>query len=77
MALRDAVGMYGPFDLIFEATGFAPIVFEAMEALGKNGVLVLASVTSGNQMVQVPAAKDQPGVRSRPQGHGRHGQRQP
>jgi threonine dehydrogenase-like Zn-dependent dehydrogenase len=47
----------GGFDLIFEATGFAPIVFEAMEALGKNGVLVLASVTGGNQMVEVPAAR--------------------
>jgi threonine dehydrogenase-like Zn-dependent dehydrogenase len=46
----------GSFDLIYEATGFAPIVFEAMEALGKNGVLVLASVTGGNQMVEVPAA---------------------
>lgn len=45
------------FDLIYEATGFAPIVFEAMEALGKNGVLVLASVTGGDQMVEVPAAK--------------------
>jgi threonine dehydrogenase-like Zn-dependent dehydrogenase len=47
----------GPFDLIYEATGFAPIVFEGMEALGKNGVLVLASVTGGNQTVEVPAAK--------------------
>jgi threonine dehydrogenase-like Zn-dependent dehydrogenase len=28
-----------------------------MEALGKNGVLVLASVTGGDQMVEVPAAK--------------------
>src|SRR5690242_15329576 len=57
LSLRDAARVYGPFDLIFEATGFAPIVFEAMEALGKNGVLVLASVTGGNQMVEVPAAK--------------------
>ena len=56
-SLRDAASMYGPFDLIYEATGFAPIVFEAMEALGKNGVLVLASVTGGDQMVEVPAAK--------------------
>ncbi len=47
----------GRFDLIYEATGFAPIVFESMEALGKNGVLVLASVTGGNQTVEVPAAK--------------------
>src|SRR5436309_3136046 len=56
-SLRDAAATYGPFDLIYEATGFAPIVFEAMEALGKNGVLVLSSVTGGNQMVEVPAAK--------------------
>ena len=57
MSLRDAATVYGPFDLIFEATGFAPIVFEAMEALGKNGVLVLASVTGGSQTIDVPAAK--------------------
>ena len=57
LSLRDAATELGPFDLIYEATGFAPIVFEAMEALGKNGVLVLASVTGGNQTVEVPAAK--------------------
>jgi glucose 1-dehydrogenase len=57
VSLRDAAALYGPFDLIYEATGFAPIVFEAMEALGKNGVLVLASVTGGNQKVEVSAAK--------------------
>jgi threonine dehydrogenase-like Zn-dependent dehydrogenase len=57
VALRDAARLMGPFDLIYEATGFAPIVFEAMEALGKNGVLVLASVTGGDQTVHVPAAR--------------------
>jgi glucose 1-dehydrogenase len=57
LSLREAAPLYGPFDLIYEATGFAPIVFEAMEALGKNGVLVLASVTGGNQMAEVPAAR--------------------
>src|SRR6266700_3910526 len=57
VSLIDAAPLYGPFDLIYEATGFAPIVFEAMQALGKNGVLVLASVTGGNQMVEVPAAR--------------------
>jgi threonine dehydrogenase-like Zn-dependent dehydrogenase len=46
---------HGPFDLIFEATGFSPIVFESMEALGKNGVLVLSSVTGGDRRVEVPA----------------------
>jgi threonine dehydrogenase-like Zn-dependent dehydrogenase len=30
-------------------------VFESMQALGKNGVLVLSSVTGGDKMIQVPA----------------------
>ena len=46
---------YGPFDLIFEATGASPVVFESMQALGKNGVLVLSSVTGGDKMITVPA----------------------
>ena len=46
---------YGPFDLIFEATGASPVVFESMRALGKNGVLVLSSVTGGDKMIEVPA----------------------
>jgi threonine dehydrogenase-like Zn-dependent dehydrogenase len=46
---------FGPFDLMFEATGYSPIVFESMEALGKNGVLVLSSVTGGDRRVEVPA----------------------
>jgi threonine dehydrogenase-like Zn-dependent dehydrogenase len=55
--LRDAASQHGPFDLIYEATGFSPLVFEAMEVLGKNGVLVLASVTGGDRRVEVPADK--------------------
>jgi threonine dehydrogenase-like Zn-dependent dehydrogenase len=51
----DGAATFGPFDLIFEATGFSPIVFESMQALAKNGVLVLSSVTGGNRMVEVPA----------------------
>jgi threonine dehydrogenase-like Zn-dependent dehydrogenase len=57
MGLLEAVPSYGPFDLIYEATGFAPIVFEGMQALGKNGVLVLASVTGGDRSIEVPAAR--------------------
>jgi len=53
--LADGAQRHGPFDLIFEASGFAPIVFEAMQSLGKNGVLVLSSVTGGQRMVEVPA----------------------
>src|SRR5260370_7020904 len=47
--------MYGPFDVIFEASGFSPLVFQAAEALGKNGVLVLSSVTGGEKKVEVNA----------------------
>jgi threonine dehydrogenase-like Zn-dependent dehydrogenase len=47
---------HGQFDLVFEATGFSPIVFEAMRLLlGKNGVMVLSSVTGGSRRVEVPA----------------------
>jgi len=46
---------HGPFDMIFEATGFSPLVFEAMNILGKNGVLILSSVTGGGRKIEVPA----------------------
>ena len=55
MSLAEAAANYGPFDLMLEATGFSPLVFEAMQVLGKNGVLVLTSVTGGNRRVEVPA----------------------
>ena len=46
---------YGPFDLIFEATGASSVVFESMQALGKNGVLVLSSVTGRDRKMEIPA----------------------
>lgn len=55
LPLRDAAARAGGYDLVFEATGHSPLVFEAMEALAKNGVLVLSSVTGGNRTVEVPA----------------------
>jgi glucose 1-dehydrogenase len=55
LPILEGARRYGPFDLIFEATGFSPIVFESMQALGKNGVLVLSSVTGGERTVEVPA----------------------
>jgi len=53
--LLDRAKQDGGYDLIFEASGFSPIVFEAMEALAKNGVLVLSSVTGGNRTTEVPS----------------------
>jgi glucose 1-dehydrogenase len=53
--LAEASKEHGPFDIIIEATGFSPLVFEAAEALGKNGVLVLVSVTGGDRKAEVNA----------------------
>ncbi len=55
LPIVDGARAWGPFDLIFEGTGFSPVVFDSMQALAKNGVLVLSSVTGGNRMVEVPA----------------------
>lgn len=53
----EGAGKLGPFDVIFEATGYSPVVFESMQALGKNGVLILSSVTGGDRRVEIPADK--------------------
>jgi len=55
MSPSDVSAQHGPFDLILEGTGFSPLVFEAMNILGKNGVLVMVSVTGGDKMIEVPA----------------------
>jgi threonine dehydrogenase-like Zn-dependent dehydrogenase len=54
-SILDGASSHGPFDLIFEATGSSPVVFESMQALGKNGVLILSSVTGGDRRIEVPA----------------------
>jgi threonine dehydrogenase-like Zn-dependent dehydrogenase len=56
-SVLDGAAQYGPFDVIVEATGFSPIVFDAMRALGKNGTLVLSSVTGGDRHVDAPSDK--------------------
>src|SRR4030095_1962693 len=53
VTLTEASERHGPFDIIVEASGFSPLAFQAAEALGKNGVLVLASVTGGDRSVEV------------------------
>jgi glucose 1-dehydrogenase len=52
-SVADAAAEHGPFDIVVEATGYSPLVFEAAEALGKNGVLVLVSVTGGDRRADV------------------------
>ena len=53
--LKQASAEHGPFDLILEGTGFSPLVFEAMEVLGKNGVLAMVSVTGGDRKMEIPS----------------------
>jgi threonine dehydrogenase-like Zn-dependent dehydrogenase len=57
MPLAAAAREHGPFDLIFEATGSSAVVFEAAANLGKNGVLVLTSITGGGRSLEIPADK--------------------
>ncbi|MFN0107504.1 MAG: glucose 1-dehydrogenase [Blastocatellia bacterium] len=57
LPILEGAKKYGPFDLIFEATGYSPVVFDSLQALGKNGVLVLSSVTGGDRQIEVPADK--------------------
>jgi glucose 1-dehydrogenase len=53
--IADAAKEFGPFDLIFEGTGSSKVVFESMEAVARNGVLVLTSITGGNHTLEIPA----------------------
>ncbi len=56
-SLADEAAVSGPYDIVFEATGSSAVVFESMRIVGKNGVLVLSSVTGGNKQITVPADK--------------------
>ena len=53
ISVAEAAERHGPFDLIFEATGYSLLVFEAAHALAKNGILVMVSVTGGDRKVEV------------------------
>jgi glucose 1-dehydrogenase len=56
-SIIDGGKQFGPFDLILEATGNSGVVFDSMQVLGKNGVLVLTSVTGGDKKIEIPADK--------------------
>jgi len=54
VSLRQAAEEFGPLDIILEGTGYSPLVFEAMNALGKNGVLAMVSINGGNRTAEIP-----------------------
>ncbi|MCA1840938.1 MAG: glucose 1-dehydrogenase [Actinobacteria bacterium] len=47
----------GGIDLIVEATAVAQIVFDAIDAIGPNGVVCLTGVSAGSRSLQIPADK--------------------
>ena len=53
--LAAASDAHGPFDLIFEASGYSPFAFEAAMVLAANGVLVLSGVTGGARPLEIDA----------------------
>jgi glucose 1-dehydrogenase len=56
-SITDASAQFGPFDLMFEATGVSAVAFEAMGALGRDGVLVLTGISGAGRTVQIPGDK--------------------
>ncbi len=53
-SLPDLAAGLPPLDLVFEATGVAPLAFAAIDVLGSNGVLVLLSLTGGDHVAPLP-----------------------
>jgi threonine dehydrogenase-like Zn-dependent dehydrogenase len=54
-SITEAAKQFGPFDLMFEATGASAVAFEAMGALGRDGVLVLTGLSAGGKTLEIPA----------------------
>jgi threonine dehydrogenase-like Zn-dependent dehydrogenase len=45
----------GPIDFVLEATGYAPLAFQAFQHLGMNGLVCLLGVAGGSQEIAVDA----------------------
>lgn len=54
-SVADLAKRLDGIDVIIESTGASSVVFESMQILGNNGVLVLLSLTGGHQPLDVPA----------------------
>ena len=51
--LAELARRAGNLDLIVEATGVTPLAFQAMDALGTNGVLALTGVSGGSRTFEI------------------------
>lgn len=54
VSVEDLGRRHGPFDMVLDASGHSPLSLEAGTLLAMNGVLVLASVTGGDQRAELP-----------------------
>ncbi len=43
----------GTVDIVFEATGFSPLAFDAMDMVGPNGIVCLSGVSGGSRKLEV------------------------
>lgn len=43
----------GPVDIAFEATGFSPLAFDAMDMIAPNGIVCLSGVSGGGRRLEV------------------------
>jgi glucose 1-dehydrogenase len=43
----------GPVDIVFEATGFSPLAFDAIDMIAPNGIVCLSGVSGGGRSLEV------------------------
>jgi len=55
--LAATAAAHGPFDVAFEASGAADVIFEAAASVATNGILVLFGLTPGTQLVEVDVGR--------------------
>lgn len=54
-SLTEVGKQVGPFDVVYEATGYSPLIFEAVQNLHADGVMCLFSVTAGKRQLEINA----------------------
>jgi threonine dehydrogenase-like Zn-dependent dehydrogenase len=54
-SVADAGNAVGGFDVVFEATGYSPLIFDALHRLHADGALCLFSVTDGERKPEINA----------------------
>lgn len=50
--LEGAMSSSGGFDLVLEATGYTPLIFDAIQTLSLNGVICLLGVSGGSRNIE-------------------------